>query len=139
MTMGARVIDNADEPILESGPGCRSRLLAGALHGTGFMSVVERWISPGAEVPTHRHPEGVEEVIWVRGGNGEFWVDDEQATLAEDTTIIVPPLRRHGFRAVGDETLWLFSRYSAATPMTLGDDGSEGAPEVPGAENPTSD
>ena len=133
MTTNYRVIENEQEPILDCGPGSRSRVLAGATHGTKFMSVVERWLDPGAEIVTHRHPEGVEEVIWVRSGQGEFWVDDERQTVGEDTTLVIPPLSTHGVRAVGDEPLYFMSRYSAARPVTVADGGGEGEPEVPGS------
>lgn len=128
-----RIIDNEAEPVLESGPGSRSRVLAGAANGTTCMAVVERWLDPGAEVSEHRHPEGIEEVIWIRAGRGEFSVEGEQAELGPDTTLVIPPLARHSFRSTGEEPLSLFTRYSAAVPTMLADDGSDAGPEVPGA------
>ena len=127
-----RLIDNDREPILETGPGSRTRVLAGASNGATCMAVVERWLDPGAEVAQHRHPAGIEEVIWVRSGRAEFSVDGEQAEVGPDNTVVIAPLSRHGFRSVGEEPLSLFSRYSAATPTVIADDGTEGGSEIPG-------
>jgi len=126
-----RLIENEQQPIVEGSPGSRGRVLAGASNGATCMAVVERWLDPGTEVAAHRHPEGIEEVIWVRGGRGEFRVEDERAEVGPDHTLVIPPRARHSFRSVGDEPLWLFSRYSAATPTLLADDGSEVGSEIP--------
>lgn len=131
--MTYRIVHNDEQPILDAGPGMRSRVLAGAVNGACHMSVVERWLDPGAVVEAHRHPAEVEEAIWVRAGEMEIRVDDEPAVVGPDTTVVVPPLARHGFRASGNEELYVLSRYSAAVPLTLLEDGSEGAPEIPGA------
>jgi quercetin dioxygenase-like cupin family protein len=130
--VGYRIVENAEQPVLASGPGARSRVLAAASTGAEHMSVVERWLAPGAEVPLHQHPEGVEEVIWVRRGTAEFRLGDETAVVGPDTTVIVPPGLRHGFAAVGDEELHLFARWSAAAPLAAWEDGREEV-EVPGA------
>src|SRR4051794_38691260 len=97
-----RVIENEDQPILENGSGDRSRVLASAAYGTTCMAVVERWLDPGAEVPEHRHPEGVEEVVWIRAGRGSFTVDGEEAEIGPDHTLVIAPLARHSFRSIGD-------------------------------------
>jgi quercetin dioxygenase-like cupin family protein len=128
----ALVFTNAELPVFDLAPGSRSRVLASAAMGATCMSVVERWLDPGAEVSTHRHPEGIEEAIWVVSGAAEFWIGDERAEVGPDCTVIVPPLSEHGFRSIGSEPLYVYSRYSAAVPLTVNDDGSEGEPEVPG-------
>ena len=132
MTTDYRVIENEEQPVLEAGPGSRSRVLAARSNGTTCMAVVERWLEPGAEVPLHRHPEETEEVIWVISGRGEFEVDGERVVVGADTTVVIPPTSFHAFRTVGEETLYLYSRYSAAVPVMLTDDGAEGESEVPG-------
>ena len=107
-------------------------MLAAASTGTTCMAVAERWLEPGAEVSLHRHPEGVEEAVWVRSGEAEFRVGDEVAVVGADCTVVIPPLAWHGFRALGGAELALFTRWSAAVPTTLDEDGGEGEPEVPG-------
>ena len=126
------MVDNDRQPILESGPGSRSRVLAAASNGATCMAVVERWLDPGASVAPHRHPTGIEEVIWIRSGRAEFTVDGERVEVGPDHTVVIPPLSRHEFRSVGEEPLSLFSRYSSATPTVLADDGTEAGSEIPG-------
>jgi quercetin dioxygenase-like cupin family protein len=126
-----RVVDNEQQPVVELARGSRSRVLAGASTGASCMAVVERWLDPGAQVPVHRHPPGVEEVIWIRDGQGEFEVDGERALIGPDHTLVIAPLSRHGFRVVGDETLSLLCRYSAPVPAILEEDGRVGASEIP--------
>src|SRR5262245_11415314 len=99
--MTHRVIDNDEQPILAAGPGMRSRVLAGSVNGALHMSVVERWLAPGAVVEPHRHPAELEEAIWIRAGELEIRVDDELAVVGPDTTVVVPPLARHCLRSVG--------------------------------------
>jgi mannose-6-phosphate isomerase-like protein (cupin superfamily) len=126
-----KVITNDEQPIVESGLGNRSRVLAGAANGTTRMSVVERWLAPGVEVGPHRHPAGVEEVIWVRAGTAEFCVDGEAATVGTDHTVVIPPLSNHSIRSVGVDELWLFTRYSSATPTVLGEDSEVSSAQPP--------
>lgn len=139
MDVSYRVIQNDDQPVLESGRGTRSRVIAAAHNSATRMSVVERWLDPGAEMRLHRHPEGIEEVIWVRSGDGEFRVGDEIAVVGADHTIVIPPLAWHSFRVVGDAELYVLSRYSAAVPVTLTEEGGKGEPEVPGTREASPD
>jgi mannose-6-phosphate isomerase-like protein (cupin superfamily) len=131
--MAYSFVDNEEQPILDAGPGIRSRVLAGASNGAHHMSVVERWLDPGAVVEAHRHPGEVEEAIWVRAGEMEIRIEDEIAVVGPDATVVVPPLATHTLRAVGGDELYVLSRWSAAVPLTVLDDGAEGAPEIPGA------
>ena len=126
------VVVNEQEPILQAGPGSRARVLAAASKGARHMAVAERWLDPGAEVAVHTHPESVEEVVWIAAGSAEFRVGDETEVVGADCTVVIPPLTPHGFTALGDEPLHVFSRWSAAVPVTVAEDGGEGPPEVPG-------
>jgi mannose-6-phosphate isomerase-like protein (cupin superfamily) len=131
---GYRLVENDAQLLLEAAPGSRSRVLAGACNGARHMAVVERWLDPGVEVADHRHPEGVEEVIWVRGGRGEFRVDGERAEIGPEQTLVIAPLSLHGFRSIGDEPLSLLCRYSSARAPLLAADGGDAGPELPGLE-----
>ncbi len=125
-----RVIDHAAAAIVESAPGNRSRVIADASQGSTCMSVVERWLDPGNAIALHRHPEEIEEVIWVRGGRAEFTVNGDRAVVGPDQTVVIAPGSIHAIQAVGDETLWMFCRYSSATPTALTDAGVP-TPEPP--------
>jgi mannose-6-phosphate isomerase-like protein (cupin superfamily) len=57
--------------------------------------------APGA--PTHTHP--VEEVLTVREGEAEMWMDDQRITVLAGQSLVVPANRVHGFRNSGTVTL----------------------------------
>src|SRR5205823_4515137 len=64
---------------------------------------LEQWIAPGAGAPTHSHP--VEEVLTVREGEAEMWMDEQRIIVAVGQSLIVPAMRQHGFRNSGTVTL----------------------------------
>ena len=132
MTTGPIVVELADLPIVEVAPGSRARIIAAESNGTTCMAVVERWLDPGVGTPVHRHPEGTEEVVWVKAGTARFEVGDDEATVEPEHTVVIPALSPHSFASVGDEPLHLMCRYSAARPLVLDDDGRPGEPEIPG-------
>ena len=49
--------------------------------------------------PTHLH--AVEEVLCVREGQADVWIDDEHVTLTSGQLVIVPAGRKHGFSNIG--------------------------------------
>ena len=62
-------------------------------------------MAPGVGAPTHAHP--VEEVLTVREGEAEMWIDEHRVTVSAGQSLIVPAGRQHGFRNCGDVTLHL--------------------------------
>lgn len=69
-------------------------------------------VAPGLGAPTHSHT--VEEVLTVRAGEAEIWLDDERRILAAGQSVIVPPRRLHGFRNAGITTLHMHAVLAAA-------------------------
>jgi mannose-6-phosphate isomerase-like protein (cupin superfamily) len=65
----------------------------------------EQWVAPGNGAPTHSHP--VEEVLTVREGEAEMWLDQERLIVTAGQSLIVPARRQHGFRNSGKVTLHL--------------------------------
>jgi quercetin dioxygenase-like cupin family protein len=63
-------------------------------------------IDPNSEIPMHSHSEA-EEIIFVFGGKGKAFVDDEVAELIPGTVIYIPPNVEHRFVNTGDEPLWI--------------------------------
>ena len=63
----------------------------------------EQWIVPGTGAPTHFHP--VEEVLTVREGEAEMWLDQERIIVSAGQSLLVPARRTHGFRNSGTATL----------------------------------
>lgn len=83
--------------------GVETRMLVSAQNGASELCVFEQWVAPGAGAPTHCHP--VEEVLTVRDGEAEIWLDDERLTLTAGQSVVVPARRHHGFRNSGAGTL----------------------------------
>ena len=84
-------------------PGVESRMLFSARNGTAQLCMFEQWIAPGAGAPTHSHP--FEEVLTVREGCADMWLDDEHMTISAGQSLIVPAGRLHGFRNCGKSKL----------------------------------
>jgi len=84
-------------------PGVETRMVISAKNGAAQLCIFEQWVAPGNGAPTHSHP--VEEVLTVREGEAEMWIDDERAVLTSGQCLIVPAHRPHGFRNSGAVTL----------------------------------
>jgi mannose-6-phosphate isomerase-like protein (cupin superfamily) len=97
------VSDIRDAPPEQWRPGVETRMLASAISGATQLCIFEQWVAPGAGAPTHWHP--VEEVLTVREGEAEMWIDEEGAVLTSGQSLIVPAGRKHGFRNSGTATL----------------------------------
>ena len=59
--------------------GVETRMLVSASNGAAQLCIFEQWIAPGAGAPTHSHP--VEEVLTVREGEAEMWMDEARITV----------------------------------------------------------
>jgi mannose-6-phosphate isomerase-like protein (cupin superfamily) len=100
-----KVSDIGDMPSEQWRPGVETRMLVSARNGSAQLCIFEQWIAPGAGAPTHSHP--VEEVLTVREGEAEMWMDDERVIVLAGQRLIVPAGREHGFRNSGNLTLHL--------------------------------
>jgi mannose-6-phosphate isomerase-like protein (cupin superfamily) len=86
-------------------PGVETRMLVSARTGAAQLCIFEQWIAPGNGAPTHLHP--VEEVLTVREGEAEMWMDEERLIVTAGQSLTVPAGRMHGFRNSGSVTLHL--------------------------------
>src|SRR5438128_10048336 len=84
-------------------PGVETRMVVSAKSGAAQLCIFEQWVAPGAGAPTHSHP--VEEVLTVREGEAEMWMDEQRAIVTAGQSLIVPAGRQHGFRNSGTATL----------------------------------
>jgi mannose-6-phosphate isomerase-like protein (cupin superfamily) len=98
-----KVIDPQDTPLEQWRPGVETRMLVSARNGAAQLCIFEQWVAPGIGAPTHVHP--VEEVLTVREGEAEMWMDDERVIVSAGQSLIVPAGRQHGFRNSGSVTL----------------------------------
>jgi mannose-6-phosphate isomerase-like protein (cupin superfamily) len=97
------VSDIRDMPAEQWRPGVETRMLVSARNGAAQLCIFEQWIAPAAGAPTHSHP--VEEVLTVREGEAEMWIDEQRVIVSVGQSLIVPAGRKHGFRNSGSVTL----------------------------------
>jgi hypothetical protein len=57
-------------------PGVETRMLVSVQNGATALCLFEQWVAPGNGAPTHRHP--VEEVLMVREGEADMWIEDSR-------------------------------------------------------------
>jgi quercetin dioxygenase-like cupin family protein len=100
--MGMIVSDIREQPPEQWRPGVETRMLVSASNGATQLCIFEQWIAPGTGAPTHSHP--VEEILTVREGEAEMWLDQERIIVSVGQSLIVPPGRMHGFRNSGTAT-----------------------------------
>jgi len=97
------VVDVREMPSEQWRPGVETRMLVSASNGSAQLCIFEQWIAPGTGAPTHSHP--VEEVLTVREGEAEMWMDEQRTIVPAGQSLIVPAGRKHGFRNSGNLTL----------------------------------
>ena len=98
-----KVIDPEQMLIEQWRPGVQTRMLVSARNGAAQLCVFEQWVDPGNGAPTHWHP--VEEMLTVREGEAEMWLDQECVIVGAGQSLIIPPMRLHGFRNSGNLVL----------------------------------
>jgi mannose-6-phosphate isomerase-like protein (cupin superfamily) len=100
-----QVIDVRDNAREAWRPGVEARMLVSASNGATQLCMFEQWIAPGTGAPTHMHP--VEEVLTVREGEAEMWLEEQRVIVSAGQSLIVPAGRKQGFRNSGSVTLHL--------------------------------
>ena len=98
-----KVSDPLEMAIEQWRPGVETRMLVSAENGAAQLCMFEQWVAPGTGAPTHSHP--VEEVLTVREGEAEMWLDRERVVVRAGQSLVVPARRLHGFRNSGAVTL----------------------------------
>src|SRR3974390_388401 len=107
-----KVSNSLEIPIEQWRPGVETRMLVSAKNGAAQLCMFEQWVAPGHGAPTHSHP--VEEVLTVREGEAEMWLDNERAIVKAGQSVTVPAGRLHGFRNSGTVTLHLHAVLASA-------------------------
>src|SRR5258707_1478732 len=69
-------------------PGVETRMLVSASNGAAQLCIFEQWVAPGVGAPTHSHP--VEEVLTVREGEAEMWIDEERVIVTAGRLLVLP-------------------------------------------------
>jgi len=73
-----------------------------ALTGSRALCVMDVTLAPGAGHPFHRHPDQ-EEIIWVREGRIEQWLEDSKHELGPGEAVYIEKDIVHGSFTLGDE------------------------------------
>ena len=72
------------------------------LTGSRALCVMDVTLQPGAGHPFHRHPDQ-EEIIWVREGRIEQWLEDVKQELGPGEAVHIEKDVVHGSYTLGDE------------------------------------
>jgi mannose-6-phosphate isomerase-like protein (cupin superfamily) len=107
-----KVIDISQWPAEHWRPGVETRMLVSAANGATQLCIFEQWVAPGTGAATHSHP--VEEVLTVREGEAEMWLDEQRVIVSAGQSLLVPAGRKHGFRNSGTTTLHLHAVLASA-------------------------
>jgi quercetin dioxygenase-like cupin family protein len=106
-------LTHVPEPIVEWRPGVRTRV---AEKAPGGGCTFEQWCDADCGAPTHTHFEA-EERITVVAGTADFWIGDENVSLAAGESITLAPNSWHGFRNSGDGELHIVAAFDTAKPL----------------------
>jgi len=117
------VSDPNDTALEHWRPGVETRMMISARNGATALCLFEQWVAPGTGAPTHRHP--VEEVLMVREGEADMWIEDDHVTVLAGQSLIIPAGRRHGFRNSGTATLHVQAVLASAIFEALPDGATE--------------
>jgi quercetin dioxygenase-like cupin family protein len=90
------------------------------LTGSRALCVMDVTISPGGGHAFHRHPDQ-EEIIWVREGRVEQWLEQEKRELGPGEAVHIPPDIVHASFTVGDAP----AKLSVILSPTAGEGGYE--------------
>lgn len=97
------IIEPRDRALEQWRPGVETRMVISAQTGATGLCIFEQWVAPGHGAPTHLHP--CEEVLTVREGEAEMWLEDQRKHFIAGQSLLVPAGRLHGFRNAGTTTL----------------------------------
>jgi quercetin dioxygenase-like cupin family protein len=90
------------------------------LTGSRALCVMDVTLQPGAGHPFHKHPDQ-EEVIWVREGHIEQWLEDRKQELGPGEAVYIPKGMVHGSYTLGDSQ----AKISVILSPTAGEGGYE--------------
>jgi quercetin dioxygenase-like cupin family protein len=90
------------------------------LTGSQAFCIMDVTLAAGAGHPFHRHPDQ-EEVIWVREGRIEQWIEDGKHELGPGEAVYIDKDIVHGSYTLGDEP----ARLTVVLSPTAGEGGYE--------------
>jgi quercetin dioxygenase-like cupin family protein len=90
------------------------------LTGSRALCVMDVTLQPGAGHPFHKHPDQ-EEIIWVREGRVEQWLESDKRELGPGEAVYIPKNVVHASYTVGDQP----AKLSVILSPTAGEGGYE--------------
>jgi mannose-6-phosphate isomerase-like protein (cupin superfamily) len=118
-----RIVNLEQQQREEWRAGVTTRMKASAANGATQLCLFEQRCAPGQGAPTHLH--AVEEVLCVRDGRADVWIDDTHVTLTSGQLVVVPAGRKHGFSNNGTTVLHIESTLAAPVFEAAYDDKRE--------------
>ena len=115
--MSGRFITDADI-VRDSWTGAHRLGQPAVVHRLDLDVRHGRHLEPGGGHPFHRHPDQ-EEIIWVREGRIEQWLEKDKHELGPGEAVYIPKDIVHASFTVGDEP----AKLSVILTPTAGDDG----------------
>src|SRR5262249_31484828 len=106
-----RIFDVNQQPSEQRRTGVTTRMKVSAANRATQLCMFEQWCDPGHGAPNHLH--AVEEVLCVREGQADVWIDEQHVTLTSGQLVIVPAGRKHGFSNTGETVLHIESTLAA--------------------------
>ena len=97
------IIEPRERALEQWRSGVETRMIVSAQNGATQLCIFEQWVAPGHGAPTHSH--SVEEVLTVREGEAEMWLNGQHLHVGAGQSLVVPAGRLHGFRNSGTTTL----------------------------------
>jgi quercetin dioxygenase-like cupin family protein len=86
-------IQNKDIPVEQMYPLVERKELIGRKTGAAAITMGEITIHPGGEIPLHSHK--VEDVVFLREGQGEIYMNGETFAIAAPMSILIPAGVKH--------------------------------------------
>jgi quercetin dioxygenase-like cupin family protein len=116
--MSGRFITDADIEREEADWGVTGWISRPSFTGSTGMCVMDVLLAAGGGHAFHRHP-GQEEIIWVREGRIEQWLEDSRQELGPGEAVYIPADVVHASFTVGDEP----AKLTVILTPTAGEDG----------------
>jgi quercetin dioxygenase-like cupin family protein len=116
--MSGRFITDADIVREQADWGVTGWVSRPSFTGSAEMCVMDVHLSPGGGHAFHLHP-GQEEIIWVREGRIEQWLEDSMQELGPGEAVYIPKDVVHASFTVGDEA----AKLTVILAPAAGDDG----------------
>jgi len=118
-----RIVDLEQQEREQWRAGVLTRMKVSATCGATQLCMFEQWCDPGHGAPTHLH--AVEEVLCVREGRADVWIDEGHVTLTAGQLVVVPAGHKHGFSNIGAGILHIESTLAAPVFEAAYDDKRE--------------